>query len=344
MSLHIFRALSKQELSGTDCCLFHHTEDKTKTSLVRGPKCAASPDALLMQHWEPLVRETATDPTLFRVEYISMEYQKPYVQCASSFYVWGFETTNLSRVHRFRCCMNCRANAGNLLLDFRTTFEIFDTAVPAKLDQKGQWISIYSVLPHAYNNAALLFDTFCCCCRYCRECLSNLSLASSSLSDVLWRRPQDNAQACKLSKIELDFPLEWNETNDADRTECRQQVMMPSWPSQEEIPCLPLLFDGSCGQRCPNQRLLNSLLHVNLQTDLFAMPDTLQQSKANTQHPPIMAPIFFSGTMECLGADTSIPVLDTIDTKASNAFESEMGKEARGLRQQLVGFAFFENQ
>ena len=159
MSLHIFRALSKQELSGTDCCLFHHTEDKTKTSLIRGPKCAASPDALLMQHWEPLVRETATDPTLFRVEYISMEYQKPYVQCASSFYVWGFETTNLSRVHRFRCCMNCRANAGNLLLDFRTTFEKFDTAVPAKPDQKGQWISIYSVLLHAYNNVALLFDS-----------------------------------------------------------------------------------------------------------------------------------------------------------------------------------------
>ena len=57
-----------------------------------------------------------------------------------------------------------------------------------------------------------------------------------------------------------------------------------------------------------------------------------------------MAPIFFSGTIECMGAVTSIPVLDTIDTKASNAFESEMGKEARGLRQQLVGFAFFENQ
>ena len=170
---------------------------------------------------------------------------------------------------------------------------------------------------------------------------TQLLLASPSPTDVLLGSPQENAPLCNLSKIEPDFLLEKIADPLDDVGEIRQEISMPSWPSKREIPCLASLFDGSSGQQCPVQRLLDSLLDADLCTDLFPMPNALNESKIKTQR-PLMPPVFFSGTVQCQDIVSPIAVLD-INT--SNAiFESDTGKAARRLRQQLVGFAFFENQ
>ena len=81
MTLRIFQALAKEEFSGAVHCFPNgkhqdspHGEQNTATNRI-------SSDVLLVQHWEPLLREIKTDSEsdLFRTEYTSMEYQKPYV-------------------------------------------------------------------------------------------------------------------------------------------------------------------------------------------------------------------------------------------------------------------------
>lgn len=159
------------------------------------------------------------------------------------------------------------------------------------------------------------------------------------LSDMFWRRPQESTPACNLSKIEPDFIVGENQNADAVAAARVQNIVVPTWPSHE-IPCVPSLFGGSSDQRCPKLRFLDSLLDVELRTDLFPMPNTVQKYETTPQHHSL-PPVFFSGTIECQEAITPIPV---VDIKPPNMFESSMAKEATRLRQQLVGFAFFENQ
>ena len=159
-------------------------------------------------------------------------------------------------------------------------------------------------------------------------------LASPSLTDVPLGSPSENAPLRNFSKIQPDFLLE-----DIASERCKE-ISMPSWPSQEEIPCLASLFDGSSGQHCPVERLLDSLLDVDLCTDLLPMPNVLNERKTKTQRAPV-PPVFFSGTIQCQDIVTPI---DVPNINTSNTFESDTGKAAKRLRQQLVGFAFFENQ